>query len=146
MARYAIRSVGSTTARLTGESSIGLRVTHALLGAPSAGGPERPLLRAVDETAPLYGPHRQKGTPSSTHTNVFVRRKSRRLPSSVEIDPPPRFGRVVLSVKMRRAELNRPAAWIPGRRGREPVSAQRMCSRHGFLHGTTVDTGEPGTS
>src|SRR5688572_13907718 len=112
-----MRSVGSTTARLASGSSAGLRVTHALMGAPSAGGPEGPLLRAVDETAPLYGPHRQKRTPSSTHTNVFVRRKSRQPRSETEIGPPPRPGRFALSVKMRRAELNRSTTWIPGRRG-----------------------------
>ena len=86
---------------LAGENSAGLRVTHALVGAPSAGGPQGPLLRAVDETAPLYGPHRQKGAPSSTHTNGFVRRKSHQPRASVKIAPPPCFERLALTCEGR---------------------------------------------
>src|SRR5688572_25235163 len=78
-------------------------------GRPVRGRASRPLLRAVDETAPLYGPHRQKRTSSSTHSNEFVRRRSRQPPSLIEIAPPPCSGRLVLTVKTRCAELNRSA-------------------------------------
>ena len=64
--------MGSALARKAGNHRAGLRVTHALMGAPSAGGLIGCHPRALRNSGPLYGPHRQKSAPSCTRSNGFA--------------------------------------------------------------------------
>jgi hypothetical protein len=72
-----------------------LRVTHALSGAPSARGTNDRHPRALCKSAPLYGPRRQKGFPSTTQKNGFVRRRLRGTPRRGTISRPPPPERLV---------------------------------------------------